>query len=168
MPIHTTNFEAIKSLIVKAPTLYLPARTGQFYLEFDSSAKHVGSVLYQIQNGHKHVIAFYRATMPDATSRYSSSELELCGLKKSLLHFQYLLKYSTFTVLMDLSALKRIYASKKLAKMVHIQKYIWRKFKIFHSILCISLVNICLFVISCLIFHQIIKMRNQFHTSLLY
>ncbi len=39
--------------------------------------------------------------MPDAACRYSSSELELCGLKKSLLHFQYLLKYSTFTVLMD-------------------------------------------------------------------
>ncbi len=28
MPIHTTDFEAIKSLIVKAPTLHLPAKTG--------------------------------------------------------------------------------------------------------------------------------------------
>ncbi len=76
MPIHTANFEAIKSLIVKAPILHLPARTGQLYLECDSSAKHLGSVLYQIQNGNKHVIAFYSAIMPDAASRYSSSELE--------------------------------------------------------------------------------------------
>ncbi len=44
MPIHTTNFEAIKSLIV--PVLHLPERTGHFYPECDSSAKHVGSVLY--------------------------------------------------------------------------------------------------------------------------
>ncbi len=81
MPIYTTNFEAIKSLIMKARVLHLPAGTGCFYLECDSNAKHVGSVLYQIQNGSKHVIAFYSATMPDATCRYSSSELELCSLK---------------------------------------------------------------------------------------
>ncbi len=69
MPVHITNFEAIKSLIVKAPILHLPARTGRFYLECDSSTKHVGSVLYQMQNVHKHVIPFYSATMPDAGSR---------------------------------------------------------------------------------------------------
>ncbi len=72
MPIHTKNFEAIKSLIVDAPILHLPARTGRFYLECDSSAKQVGSVLYQIQNGNKPIIAFYSDTMPDAASRYSS------------------------------------------------------------------------------------------------
>ncbi len=116
LPIHTTNFEAIKSLIVLAPVLHLPACTGRFYLECDLSAEHVGLVLYQIQNGTKHVIAFYSAMMPDAACRYSSSELELRGLKKSLPHFQYLLKYWTFTVLIDHSALKRIYCSHKPAK----------------------------------------------------
>ncbi len=119
MPIHTTNFEAIKSLIVQAPVLNLPACTDRFYLE---CAKHVGSVLYQIQNGSKNVIAFYSAIMPDAACRYSSSELELYVLKKSLLHFQYLLKYSSFTVLIDHSALKRIYCSHKPAKRIRIQK----------------------------------------------
>ncbi len=109
---------------MQAPVLHLPARTGRFYLECDSSAKHVGSVLYQIQNGTKHVIAFYSATMPDAVCRYSSSELELCGLKKSLLHFQYLLKYSIFTVLMDHSALKQIYCSRKPGKTIRIQKFL--------------------------------------------
>ncbi len=120
MPIHTNNFEAIKSLIVDAPILHLPVRTGRFYLECDSSAKHVGSVLYQVQNGNKHIIAFYCATMPDTASRYSSSELELCGLKKSLLHFQYMFQY---TVLMDHSAFKRIYCSKKSAKMEKISDF---------------------------------------------
>ncbi len=77
LPIHTTNFEAIKSLIVQAPVLHLPAHTGCFNLECDSNAKHVGLVLYQVQNGTKHVIAFYSATMPNTACRYSSSELEL-------------------------------------------------------------------------------------------
>ncbi len=57
MPIYTTNFEAIKELIVQALVLHLPAGSGHFYLECDSSVKYVGSVLYQIQNGVKHVIA---------------------------------------------------------------------------------------------------------------
>ncbi len=92
IPIHMTNFEAIKELIVQAPFLHLPARSGRFYLECDSSIKHIGSVLYQIQNSTKHVIAFYSAIMPDVACRYSSPELELCHLKKSLLHFQHLLK----------------------------------------------------------------------------
>ncbi len=96
--IHTRNFEAIKSLIVEAPILHLPSKNGKFYLDCDSSAKHVGSVLYQIQNGYKRIIAFNSATIPDAASCYSSSELELYGLKKSILHFQYLLKYWTFTI----------------------------------------------------------------------
>ncbi len=77
-----------------------------------------------MQNGTKHIIVYYSATMPDAASRYSSSELELCGLKKSLLHFQYLFKYSTFTVLMDHIALKRIYQSRKPSKTLCIQKFL--------------------------------------------
>ncbi len=124
MPIHTKNFEEIKRLIVDTHILHLPSRIGKFYLECDSSAKHVGLVLYHVQNGNKHIIAFYSATMPDAACCYSSSELELCGLKKSLLHFQYLLKYSIFTVLIHHNALKHIYCSKKPAKMVHIQKFL--------------------------------------------
>ncbi len=46
------------------------------------------------------------------------------GLKKSLLHFQYLLKYSTFTVLMDHNALKSIYCSRHPHKTVRIQKFL--------------------------------------------
>ncbi len=150
MPIHTSNFVTIKELIIQAPVMCLPARSGCFYLECDSSIKHVGSVLYQIQNFTKHVIAFYSATMPDAACRYSSSELELYGFKKSLLHFKYLLKYSTFTVLMDHCALKHTYCSHKPAKTFRIQKY---------------LEEISSFSISCSVFHLTIKMRNQSHTS---
>ncbi len=102
----------IKRLIVKSPVLCLHDRTGKFVLECDSSAKFVGSVLYKVQNGEKRVIAFFSAVMPDAACRYSSSEIELCCLKKLIIHFQYLLKYAHFTVIMDHSALIQIYLSK--------------------------------------------------------
>ncbi len=60
--------------------------------------------------------------MLNTACRYSNSELELCGLNKSFSHFQYLLKYSTVTILMDHSSLKRIYCSFKPAKTIRIQK----------------------------------------------
>ena len=121
---HTICFNEIKSLITKLPVLHLPNANGEFLLECDSSAKFVGSVLYQIQNNTKNIIAYYSSVMPDAASRYSSTEIELCGLKKSILHFKYLLKYSKFSVLMDHSALKRIYVSKKPPKTNRIQKFL--------------------------------------------
>jgi hypothetical protein len=121
---HTMCFNEIKSLITKLPVLHLPNIHGEFLLECDSSAKFVGSVLYQIQHNTRHVIAYFSSVMPDAACRYSSSEIELCGLKKSILHFKYLLKYSKFSVLMDHSALKRIYISKKPPKTNRIQKFL--------------------------------------------
>ncbi len=80
--------------------IILPDSTGKFMLEYDSS-EHVGSVLYQLENSIRKVIAFFSAVMPHAACRYSSSEIELCGLKKSILHFQNLTKYAHFTVIMD-------------------------------------------------------------------
>ncbi len=121
---HTSNFELIKKLIVKSPVLCLSDSTGKVILECDSSAKFVGSVLYQMQNGDWRVIAFFSAVMPDAACRYSSSEIELCGLKKSIIHFQYLLKHAHFIVVMDHSALTLIYNSRKQAKTNPIQKYL--------------------------------------------
>ncbi len=46
----------------------------------------------------------------------------LLHFTESLVHFQYLLKYSTFTVLMDHTALKSIYCSCMPAKTKRIQK----------------------------------------------
>ncbi len=82
---HTSQpIEAIKKLIVKAPVLHLPNRDGNCSLECASSAKQVGAVLYQLQNGCNNIVAFFSCTIPAAAVRYSSSELELCGLKKSI------------------------------------------------------------------------------------
>ncbi len=98
---HTKNFELIKKLVARAHVLCLLDSQGKFFGECDSSAKDVGSVLNQEQNGRKKVVAFFNAVMSDAACRYSSPEIELSGLKKSILNFQYLLKYANFTVIMD-------------------------------------------------------------------
>ncbi len=121
---HINNFELIKKVIVKSSVLFLPDRTGEFVLECDFSAKFVGSVLYQVQNGEKRVIAFFSAVMPDAACRYSRSEIELCSVKKLMIHFQYLLKYAHFKVIMYNSALRMIYVLKKQSKTHRIQKYL--------------------------------------------
>ncbi len=121
---HTNNVEMIKKLIVKSHVLFLLDNTGMFMLEYYSSVKFVCSVLYQVQNGEKRVIAFFNAVMLDTACRYSSLEIELCCLKKLVIHFQYLLTYAHFTVIMDHSALKMIYVSKKQAKTNRIQKYL--------------------------------------------
>ncbi len=120
-------------MIVHAPVLHLPARSSHFYLECDSSIKLVGSVLYQIQKGTKHVIAFYSATMQHAACKYSNSELELSGLKKSLLHFQHVLKYSIFTVFMDHNVLNVSIVLTSLRKL-SVFRNVWKKFLIFHLI----------------------------------
>ncbi len=69
---HTKNFELIKKLLAQSPVLCLPDSKGKLFLECNSSAKHVGSVLYQVQNGRKWVVTFFSAVMPDAACKYSS------------------------------------------------------------------------------------------------
>jgi hypothetical protein len=121
---HTISFEKIKQVLSKKPVLCLPNRTGQFHLECDSSAKHVGAILYQEQNSKRQPVAYYSSVMPPAAQGYSSSELELKGLSLAVNHFKYLLKYNHFHVIMDHSALKRIYCSKKEPKTVRIKRFL--------------------------------------------
>ncbi len=70
---HTNNFVLIKKLIVQSQVLCLPDSTGNFLLECDSSAKHVGSVLNQLQNGNRKVVVFFSAVMLEVAFRYSCS-----------------------------------------------------------------------------------------------
>ena len=122
--LHTENFNKIKDLIVKSPVLHLPNSSGHFTLECDSSCRHVGAALFQDQGGSRVIVAYFSAVMPEPAKRYSATEIELCGLKKAIIHFQYLLKYSKFSVIMDHSALRRILGSKKQARTNRIQKYV--------------------------------------------
>ncbi len=120
MPIHTSNFEAIKALIIQAPVLHLPAWSGRFYLECDSNAKHLGSVLYQIQNGTRHVIAFYSMWFEKITTAFPIS-VEIFHI-----HCAYGPQCLKMHLLLSQACENYVYRTS------------WRKFQIFHLIFSIS------------------------------
>ena len=118
---HTDNFLKIKNLISNVPCLVLPNTKDMFTLECDSSKTSCGAVLYQYQNGKDRIVAFYSSAMRESKT-LGSTELEITGLVKCIEHFQYLLKYNKFRVLVDHAALKRIYCSKKQPATSRIQR----------------------------------------------
>ena len=77
-----------KMLITKAPVLVMPNNTPAFSLFSDTSKIACGSALSQEQKGKHRLVAFYSKKLPDAASRYSTSELEVCGLVANIFSFQ--------------------------------------------------------------------------------
>ena len=57
----------------------MPNMTSRFHLYYDTSKSATGSVLYQIQNGKRKIIAYASKRLPEAMRNYSTTELELCG-----------------------------------------------------------------------------------------
>ena len=91
-------FEKVKMLITTAPVLVMPNNTGAFSLFSDTSKIACGSALYQEQKGEHRLVAYYSKKLPDAASRYSISELELCGLVANISAFKHVLRNTNFTV----------------------------------------------------------------------
>ena len=99
-------------LITTAPVLVMPNNTGAFSLFSDTSKIACGSALYQEQKGEHRLVAYYSKKLPDAASRYSISELELCGLVANISAFKHVLRNTNFTVYVDHSALVHILRAK--------------------------------------------------------
>ena len=70
----------------------MPNTTGRFHLYSDTSKFATGSVLYQIQNGRPRLVAYASKRLPEATKKYSITELEPSGLAINIASFSYLLK----------------------------------------------------------------------------
>ena len=70
----------------------MPNTTGRFHLYSDTSKFAMDSALYQILNGKPKLIANVSNRLPEATRKYSITELELCGLAKTLQVFHTYLK----------------------------------------------------------------------------
>ena len=90
----------------------MPNKTGRFYLYSDTSKFATGSTLYQIQNGTPKLTAYMSKRIPEATQRYSITELELCGLAINITSFSHLLKRVNFDAIVDHLALTHIIKSK--------------------------------------------------------
>ncbi len=153
LPIHTTNFEAIKSLIVQAPVLHLPACTQCFYLECDSSTKHVGSVLYQIQNGTNMLLPF----------TVQQCQMQLAGINHSCIFnicWNTQLSLSSWTIV----PLNRFTVLANLRKR-SVYRNFWKKSQIFLSIFNIYLANTCSCVTFFHTFLQTTMMKSQYLIS---
>ena len=86
-------FDTLKAHITGEPVLAHPDLTKQFKLEVDASGYAVGAVLMQRQedNGKRHPVGFYSATLNLAEHNYDIYDLELLAIVKALRHWRPLL-----------------------------------------------------------------------------
>ena len=78
-------FETLKRRVTEEPILRQPQMDKQFELEVDASGYALGAVLMQRQeDGKRHPVGFYSATLNDAERNYDIYDLELLAVVKSL------------------------------------------------------------------------------------
>ena len=68
--------------------------------------------MYQIQNEKPKLIAYTSKRLPEATTNYSITELEMCGLAINIASFSHLLKRVDFNATEDYLTLTHIIKSK--------------------------------------------------------
>ena len=106
------DFQDMKNKLQKLPVLHLPDRQGCFQLYSDTSKFATGSALYHIQNGQPKLMAYVSKRMPTATSNYSITELEMCGLAINIASFVHILKKVDFDMIVEHLAIMHIMKSK--------------------------------------------------------
>ena len=109
---HTKAFEAIKKRLMEPPVLHCPTSTGRFVLYSDTSRHHVGSSLWQMQEGKPKLIGYASKTLVNAAQNYSVTELEMTGLLKSMELWQYWLGSNEFDSAVDHKAIVSIVQAK--------------------------------------------------------
>ena len=78
-------FDTLKVHITDEPVLTHPDITKQFELKVDASGYAVGAVLMQLQeDGKRHPVGFYSATLNPAEHNYGIYDLELLAIVKAL------------------------------------------------------------------------------------
>jgi hypothetical protein len=79
------TFDTLKRRITEEPILRQPQMDKQFELEVDASGYAIGAVLMQRQeDGKRHPVGFYSATLNDAERNYDIYDLELLAVVRSL------------------------------------------------------------------------------------
>jgi hypothetical protein len=85
---------------------------GHFILYSDTSRKHVGSSLWQMQNGKPKLIGYASKTLHDACKNYSVTELEMQGLVNCIDLWIHILHHVEFDCAVDHQAAVQIMKSK--------------------------------------------------------
>jgi hypothetical protein len=84
-------FEALKEAMCSAPVLVIANNQDPFKLETDASEFAVGAVLYQLQNGVWHPVAFLSKAMTQTERNYETYDKELLAIMVALEHWRHYL-----------------------------------------------------------------------------
>ena len=98
---HQQCFTEIKKRLSEYPVLHLPTTTGRFVLYSDTSHRHSGSSMWQMQNGQPKLIGYSSKTLPKACLNYSVTELEMFGLSINLHQWNHLIAKIDFDCASD-------------------------------------------------------------------
>jgi hypothetical protein len=95
----------LKNAISELSELYLPDLNLPFIITTDASAKGLGAILSQEQNGIRNPIWFASRGLRPAETRYSATELELLAVIWAIEKFRGFIEYTHFILETDHSAL---------------------------------------------------------------
>ena len=93
-------FIEVKKRLTNPPVLHLPKAEGRFISYSDTSKDRTCSSLWQIQEGKPKLLGSASKTLPEACTRYSTTELEMTGLVNMNL-WKNLLKHNEFDAAVD-------------------------------------------------------------------
>ena len=86
---HEAAFNALQDLVTSKPVLRQPQLDKPFEVKVDASSFALGGVLLQRQeDGKKHPIGYYSATLNEAQRNYNIYELELLAITECLKHWR--------------------------------------------------------------------------------
>ena len=86
---HEAAFNTLRDLVTSEPVLQQPQLNKPFEVEVDASGFMLGGVLLQRQeDGKKHPIGYYLATLNEVQRNYDIYELELLAIAECLKHWR--------------------------------------------------------------------------------
>ena len=108
--------------MINPPILYLPKPGGRFILYCDSSRTHMGSSLWQVQEGRPRLIGYASKSLPAPAINYSVTELEMTGMAVNIHLWRHLLHRVEFDCAVDHRAIPYIMKAKTLPATTRIMR----------------------------------------------
>ena len=98
---HQKNFDEIKCKLCEYPVLHCPTSDGWYILYSDTSGRHAGGAMWQMQRGSLKLIGYSSKTLPQAAMNYSVTKLEMYGLSITLHQWNHLIANIDFDCATD-------------------------------------------------------------------
>ena len=114
--------DTIKERMINPPILYLPKPGGRFILYCDSSRTHIGSSLWQVQEGKPRLIGYASKSLPALVLNYSVTELEMTEMTVNIHMWRHLLHRVEFDCAVDHRAIPYIMKAKALPATTRIMR----------------------------------------------